>query len=182
MRKIRSRVGDTLQRLALASDSRAIEKEYNKAGYHQARVEINPEHDLERGQVVVTYRIEPGPRVKIDDIIFEKITDGEKHELIFTQRQLRKVIKTRRHWWMSWLTGSGKFEEDQWDLDKDDLKKFYHSFGYIDFDIVDEVIEKEREGEQDGHSPHDFRGIQVPRGRRHFRGEHRYGLFRCGSS
>ena len=146
MRKIRSRVGDTLNGLALASDSRAIEKEYNKAGYHQARVTFNPEEDLERGQASVTFEIEPGPRVKIDDIIFEAIRDGEKHEPIFTQRQLRKVIKTRRHWWMSWLTGSGKFEEDQWDLDKDDLKKFYHSFGYIDFDIVDEVIERNEKG------------------------------------
>ena len=139
MRKMRSRVGDIFNGMALASDRRVIEKEYNKAGYHQAVVEMLPEHDTEQGQVVVTYRIEPGQRVKIDDIIFEKVTVGDYKELAFTQRQLRKVLKTRRHWWMSWLTGSGKLEEDQWDTDMEELKKFYQSHGYIDFRLVDKI-------------------------------------------
>ena len=160
MRKMRSRVGDTFNGLALASDRQTIEKEYNKAGYHQAVVEMLPEHDDDRGQVVVTFKINPGQKVKIDDIIFEKVTGGENKELAFTQRQLRKVLKTRRHWWMSWLTGSGKLEEDQWDTDMEDLKKFYQSHGYIDFRVEDEITTLNERGNRMAINLKIFEGFQ----------------------
>ena len=70
------------------------------------------------------------PKVKIKDIVF----DGAH---AFTQKQLRKVLKTRRRWWLSWLTGSGILKEDQFDDDKDTLIEHYQDAGYIDFVIQD---------------------------------------------
>jgi len=148
MRKIRSRVGDTFNGMTLASDRRAILKEYHKAGYQQATVEVLDDTDIDLGQVAVTFKIEAGPRVKIDDIIFENAIEGENQEMAFSQRQLRKVLKTRRHWWMSWLTGSGKLEEEQWDTDLEELRKFYHSHGYIDFNIKEELREVNEKGDK----------------------------------
>ena len=146
MRKIRSRTGDTFNGMRLASDKQEIIKEYRKAGYHQATVERTDEIDDDLGQVAVTFNITPGQRVKIDDIVFEHIRADQGDELFATQRQLRKVLKTRRHWWMSWLTGSGKFEEEQWEADMDELKKYFHSHGYIDFNIEEEIEEEIKEG------------------------------------
>jgi outer membrane protein insertion porin family len=60
---------------------------------------------------------------------------------------LRKVIKTRRHWWMSWLTSSGKFETDQWDEDLEMLVQFYQDEGYIDFKIR-EIEFEDSEGDR----------------------------------
>ena len=56
------------------------------------------------------------------------------------EKKLRKVIKTRKHWWMSWLTRSGIFKEDQFQEDKEKLAKFYRDQGYIDFEIKDVKI------------------------------------------
>jgi outer membrane protein insertion porin family len=77
---------------------------------------------------VVVFQFDPGRKVKIEEIVFE-------NAVAFSQRELRKVIKTRRHWWMSWLTSSGKFETDQWDEDLEMLVQFYQDEGYIDFKI-----------------------------------------------
>src|SRR5206468_2309791 len=53
------------------------------------------------------------------------------------QRKLRKVIKTRRHWMFSWLTGGGVLKDEQLDEDKDRLGEFYRDAGYIDFELKD---------------------------------------------
>ena len=127
-KKIRSRTGETLNRPRIFSDTRAILKEYQKGGYHQARVEYEVRHDEALGQATVVFQVDPGRKVKIDDIVFEKA-------VAFSQRELRKVFKTRRRWWMSWLTGSGKFETDQWDEDLEMLTQFYQDEGYIDFKV-----------------------------------------------
>ena len=44
---------------------------------------------------------------------------------LFPEKKLRKVIKTRRYWMFSWLTGSGVYKEDQLEDDKDRLQEFY---------------------------------------------------------
>src|SRR5262249_24895837 len=55
----------------------------------------------------------------------------------FPQKKLRKVIKTRRRWMFSWITGSGVLKDEQFDEDKDKLAEFYRDEGYIDFEIKD---------------------------------------------
>lgn len=127
-KKIRSRTGETLNRPRIFSDTRLLQKEYQKGGYDQAKVGYEVRHDEALGQAVVVFQFDPGRKVKIEEIVFE-------NAVAFSQRELRKVIKTRRHWWMSWLTSSGKFETDQWDEDLEMLVQFYQDEGYIDFKI-----------------------------------------------
>ena len=127
-KKIRSRTGETLSRPRIFADTRALLKEYQKGGYQQATVDYEVRHDEALGQATVVFQIEPGPKVKIDDIVFA-------NALAFSQRELRKVLKTRRKWFMSWLTGSGKFETDQWEEDLEGLTQFYQDEGYIDFEV-----------------------------------------------
>ena len=133
-KKTRSRTGETLNRPRIFSDTRILLKEYQKGGYHQAKVGYDVRHDEALGQATVVFRVDPGPKVKIDDIVFE-------NAVAFSQRELRKVFKTRRHWWMSWLTSSGKFETDQWDEDIEKLVQFYQDEGYIDFKIREKKFE-----------------------------------------
>ncbi|MEE2947479.1 MAG: outer membrane protein assembly factor BamA [Verrucomicrobiota bacterium] len=127
-KKIRSRTGETLSRPRIFADTRALLKEYQKGGYHQAKVDYEVRHDEALGQATVVFQVEPGRKVKIDDIVFG-------NALAFSQRELRKVLKTRRRWFMSWLTGSGKLETDQWEEDLDRLTQFYQDEGYIDFEV-----------------------------------------------
>src|SRR4030095_12891785 len=44
-------------------------------------------------------------------------------------------MKTRKRWFMSWLTGSGYLKDEQFDEDKEKLAEFYRDNGYIDFEI-----------------------------------------------
>jgi outer membrane protein insertion porin family len=74
--------------------------------------------------------ITESPKVKILEVDFV----GAK---AFPQKKLRKVIKTRKHWMFSWLTGSGVFKDEQFEEDKEKLAEFYRDKGYIDFEIKD---------------------------------------------
>jgi len=151
-KKIRARTGETLSWPRVFSDTRTLLKEYQKGGYHQAKVDYEIQHDEELGQAAVVFQIDPGRKVKIDDIVFENVVEmawgkiPPKNRLAKSQRELSKVLKTRKRWWMSWLTGSGKFENEQWDEDLDMLTRFYQDEGYIDFKVREIKFEYPKEG------------------------------------
>ena len=60
-------------------------------------------------------RLSKAIRVKITEIDFIGAA-------AFTQKQLRGVIKLKRHWMWSWLTGNGVFKQDQYGDDQDLLR------------------------------------------------------------
>ena len=84
--------------------------------------------DERSGRATVTFEITEAPKIRISDVVFE---GGDS----FKQKKLRKVFKTRRHWWLSWLTQSGTLKEDQLEDDKEKIFEFYRDAGYIDFDL-----------------------------------------------
>src|SRR5216117_988807 len=128
LKKVKSRVGQPLDEYKLFTDAQEIKKKYEKAGYRQTRVEPKESINAELGRATVTFEITEAPKVRIVDVQFV----GAQ---ALSQRKLRKQIKTRRHWTFSWLTGSGKLKEEQFQEDQEKLKDFYWSEGYIDFEI-----------------------------------------------
>ena len=125
-----SKVGEPLDERKLFSDSQEILKKYQKAGYQKTKVKYTPIIVEESGRGQVVFEITEAPRVKIKDIEFV----GAKE---FSQKKLRKVLKTKRRWMFSWLTGSGVLKDDEWDDDKEKLADFYRNEGFIDFQITD---------------------------------------------
>jgi outer membrane protein insertion porin family len=128
LKKVTSKIGEPLDEYKLFRDAQEVQKTYEKAGYQQTKVEtvIVPNENL--GRAVVTFKVTEAPKVKVVDVEFV----GAQ---AFSQRRLRKTIKTRRSWMFSWLTGSGKLKEEQFQEDKEKLKEFYWNEGYIDFEI-----------------------------------------------
>jgi len=118
----------------LFEDSQAIKKLYQKAGYPGTKVEYVRSIDEQAGRATVTFKVEETPRIRIQDVIFEGAT-------AFSQKRLRKVLKTRRWWMFSWLTGTGTFKQDQWDEDRDRLAEFYRNEGFLDFELKDVKFE-----------------------------------------
>ncbi len=129
-KKLTTRVGDPLDQRKLFTDSEEIKKLYQKSGYPQTEVTATPHTDERTGRATVTFEIKESPKIKIEDVQFEGAH-------AFSQRKLRKVIKTRRHWMFSWLTGSGVLKKDVMEEDRERLAEFYRSRGYIDFDLRD---------------------------------------------
>ena len=86
--------------------------------------------DENAGRGSVVFVINEAPRIKIASINFIGAA-------AYTQKELRKQLKTKRHWMWSWLSGNGVFKEDQFQDDRESLTDFYHNHGYLDFEIKD---------------------------------------------
>jgi len=129
-KKLTSKEGAPLDERKLFVDSQEIQKMYQKAGYPKTEVKYVPSIDENAGTGTATFQIKESRKVKIKLVTFE----GAQ---AFSQKTLRKQIKTRERWMFSWLTGSGVFKDEQFEDDRDKLKEFYQKKGYIDFEIKD---------------------------------------------
>jgi outer membrane protein insertion porin family len=133
-KKITIKVGDPLDEQKIFTDVQDIKKLYEKSGYADTKVKYVLNIDEITGHGTVTYQIQESPKVKITDITFFNAE-------AFSQKELRDELKVQRHTMWSWLTGSGFFQQDDFDGDADRLSDFYHSHGYLDFEIKDVKVE-----------------------------------------
>ncbi|HVM62122.1 MAG TPA: outer membrane protein assembly factor BamA [Verrucomicrobiae bacterium] len=122
------KVGDTLDERKAHDDAQKMQDLYEKAGYPDAQVTYEVELDKDTGKAVLKFKVQEGARVLLQAIKFT----GNK---AYTTDRLCKLLKTRRHWWGSWLAGNGVMKEDDFKEDLDKIRDFYHSNGYIDMDI-----------------------------------------------
>jgi outer membrane protein insertion porin family len=129
-KKITIKSGDPLDEQKVFTDVQEMKKLYEKSGYADTKVKYVLSIDEITGHGTVTYQIQESPKVKITQITF--FNAGA-----FTQKQLREELKTEQHTMWSWITGSGYFQQDEYDGDPDRLNEFYHSHGYLDFEIKD---------------------------------------------
>ncbi|HYT60344.1 MAG TPA: outer membrane protein assembly factor BamA [Haliangiales bacterium] len=135
LKKVKSRIGESLDDYKLFTDAQEIKKMYEKAGYQQTKVEATKSINEQLGRATVTFEIKEAPKVRIVDVQFV----GAQ---AFSQRKLRKQLKTRRRWMFSWLTGSGKLKEEQFQEDQEKLKDFYWNEGYVDFEIKEAKLDR----------------------------------------
>jgi outer membrane protein insertion porin family len=133
-KKITVKVGDPLDEEKLFNDVQEMKKLYEKYGYSDTKVKYILNIDEATGHGTVIFQIEESPKVKIVLVTFLGADN-------FSQKELRKQLKTRAHWMWSWLTGSGYFKQDEYDGDPDRLNNFYHSHGYLDFEVKDVKLE-----------------------------------------
>jgi outer membrane protein insertion porin family len=129
-KKITAKLGQPLDEQKLFTDGQEIQKLYEKYGYAGTQVKYVVDVDENAGRGTATFQIAEAPKVKIVKIEFVGAA-------AYSQRELRKQIKTRRHWMFSWLTGNGVFKQDQFEDDQDAIVEFYRSHGYLDFEIKD---------------------------------------------
>jgi outer membrane protein insertion porin family len=127
-KKITVKVGQPLDEQKLFTDCQAIQQLYEKYGYAGTKVKYSVDVDENAGTGTATFHITEARKVKIVKIEFI----GAR---AFSQRELRKQIKTKERWMFSWLTGSDVFKQDQFADDKDALTQFYRGHGYLDFEI-----------------------------------------------
>lgn len=139
LKRVTSQVGDPLNERKLFSDTQEIYKMYQKSGYQKTQVKYSTSIEEASGRGVATFEITESPKIKIEDVEFVG------HDA-FKERKLRRVVKTRRHWMFSWLTGGGVVKDEVMEEDRERLRQFYHDQGYIDFEInqvdIDQLSEK----------------------------------------
>jgi outer membrane protein insertion porin family len=127
-KKITSKVGSPLDERKLFTDKQEILKLYEKASMPRTQVNYVMNIDEAAGTGIATFDIQESPKVRVIEVDFP----GAK---AYPEKKLRKVVKTRKHWMFSWLTGSGKLKDEQIEEDRERLMQFYRENGYIDFEI-----------------------------------------------
>ena len=135
MRECSQKVGDTMDERKAHDDARKMEELYQKAGYPDVKVTYDVSVDKETSKAVLKFEVHEGERVFIKQIQFT----GNK---AYSQDRLRKLFKTKRHWWGSWISGTGVLKDEDFKEDLDKLRDFYHNNGYIDMDIRGSHIER----------------------------------------
>jgi len=129
-KKVTVKVGEALDEQKVFTDVQEIKKLYEKNGLSDTTVKYVLNIEELTGHGTVTFHVEESPKVKIKDVEFLGANN-------FKQKTLRSQLKTTRRWSFSWLTGSGYFEQDDFDGDRDRLADYYRNHGYLDFEIKD---------------------------------------------
>lgn len=110
---------------------------YKGRGYNDITVQFRVDPIEEnRGTSRVVYTISEGQKGAVRSVRF----DGNEH---FTDRVLRKQMKTKGKTLLAFFDKSGRLDEVQLQQDLDSIKDFYQNHGYVDVEVKD--VRKERE-------------------------------------
>jgi outer membrane protein insertion porin family len=104
---------------------------YKENGYLLAKVEAEIESPDDEGRLPLTFKIEEGRKVNLKKIRFH----GKE---MFTNTRLRKQMKETKQdgWWF----GGGKYKEDDYEGDKENVLSFLRQNGYREAAIVSDSL------------------------------------------
>jgi len=127
-RESSQKVGDSVDERKAHDDARKMQELYEKSGYPEVKVTYTVSIDKDTSKAILRFVVNEGKRVFIKLIKFT----GNK---AYSDARLCKLLKTRRHWWGSWMSGTGVLKEEDFKEDLDKLREHYRSNGYIDMDV-----------------------------------------------
>ena len=132
-KEIKTKPNTALDERQVKEDSEKIREYYQKSGYNQISVTYTIERDRATGFGTIIFKIKEGNKVKIADVRFVGNTNVKA-------RALKGEMETKKWWMFSWLTGSGRFKDDQFDDDLDKLRDYYREHGYLDVEISQDNV------------------------------------------
>jgi outer membrane protein insertion porin family len=115
------------------SDVQRILTLYRQGGRFAATVDPKV-IELPQNRVDVVFEISEGPVTSIESIRFI----GNK---AFSDADLREVIRTKESRWWRFLSSDDTYDPDRLALDRELLRRFYLSEGYVDFRVQSAVAE-----------------------------------------
>ena len=133
-KEVKVKSNQALDERQIKEDAEKLRDYYQKAGYNQVSVNYTVEKDRVGGFGTVIFKIREGAKVKIAEIRFA----GNKN---VTARKLRGAMETKKWWMFSWLTGSGRFKDDQFEDDLDKLRDLYREQGFLDVEIAQDKVQ-----------------------------------------
>ena len=103
-----------------------VKEYYIKHGYFESQVSYSLQNDPKTNSVVVEISVQEGRAGIIDDIVFKGFSPAE-------QSRILEMIYTKKYnLFLSWLTGTGIYNEEAADQDKLTVVNFFHNKGYAD--------------------------------------------------
>jgi len=134
-KKLTTKPSNELTEADVEADRQKILTAYQEKGYKDTEVKTEVKTDDRTNESTVTYVITEAPRTFIKRINFEGNT-------VFTARELRKVVKSRKHYILSFLDKSGRVDKELISTDMDALRDYYQNHGYADVKIGDPTVSR----------------------------------------
>ena len=134
LNEIASKANFPLDERQIKEDTETMREFYQKKGYNRISIYYEIDRDRSTGFGTVTFIIDEGERVKVAGI---KFVGNESVK----RKKLRNEMETKvwRPW--SFLTGTGRFKDDEFEDDLDLLRDYYREQGYLDVAIPPEQIQ-----------------------------------------
>src|SRR5438105_7059830 len=135
-KEIKLKLNQPVNEQELDEARQKIVEVYQGRGYNDVSVQFRVDPiDEKRGTARVVFTVNEGLRGAVRQIHFE----GNEH---FSEKVLRKQMKTRGKTLIYFLDKSGRLDEVQLEQDRDKLREWYQNHGYIDMEIKD--VRRER--------------------------------------
>jgi outer membrane protein insertion porin family len=131
--------GEALSEAALEQDRQKILEEYQKRGFTDTQVTYVVETNESTGSTRVVFNVAESGKTAISDV---RIEGNEA----FSDRELRRLMKTKPQNMLSFLTKAGRLQNDQLQNDVSALREHYQNKGYLDVEIPEPVIERRDNG------------------------------------
>ena len=139
-KEIKLKLNQPVNEQQLEEARQKIIEVYQGRGFTDVSVQFRIDPiDEKRGTARVVYTVTEGAKGAVKQINFE----GNTH---FSQRVLRKQMKTRGRTPIYFLDKSGRFDDVQLQQDLDKVREFYQDHGYIDVEIKDVRRERMEKG------------------------------------
>lgn len=125
--------GSILNSFKIKSNIQQIESLYIDKHYHNTKITYKT-YPLENNQADLEFVIEEGDKVLIKTITFEG-------NISFEDKKLRKLMKTKKKGFFSWLTSSGVLDMADLNTDLVNIEAQYQKDGFIDAKVGEPKIE-----------------------------------------
>lgn len=132
-KEVKTKPNAALDERQVKEDAEKIREYYQKTGYNQVSVNYAIERDRATSFGTVVFKIREGERVKIAEVRFT----GNDH---VKAKRLRKEMETKRWWMFSWLLGTGRLKDDEFEDDLEKLRDYYREQGYLDVEIAPDRV------------------------------------------
>lgn len=129
-KKIKLKINEPVNEDKLGEGRQDILDAYHSKGFNDVDVQFRIDTTGSGGTSRVVYTINEGTKGAITDIRFEGNT-------AFSDRVLRKQMKTKRKTPISFIDKSGRLDEAQLKQDLDAVREWYQNHGYVDVEIGD---------------------------------------------
>jgi len=129
-KKIATKPDEQLSEATLEADRQVILDFYRDRNYRDTQVDVDVTTDEATNKAVVTFRVTESAKTTVSRIEFEGNT-------ALTDKELRKLIVTRKATLISFLTKTGRIKDGQLMADMDAIRTQYHSKGYLEV-LIDE--------------------------------------------
>lgn len=118
---------------------RKAESYYQAQGFYDATLDYSTA-PVGENEVDITFVAKEGKRYRVREVKVEGAKDLDEDDML-------SQIQTKEYnWWISWLLGTGRVNEEMTEADKQILRQYLMDHGYLEGTVGEAVIEKREDG------------------------------------